>query len=118
VLCLATLNRPYLDESVSARAGARVRIVERPGRWIGGSETMLDLRGPLFVTFGLAGMYFSVRAGQNMKAEVKDPFYEMNFRGALFRAPELFTERGLRYRRRALQCVGLVAITWLTFLFG
>jgi hypothetical protein len=34
VLSPATLRRPYLDESVSARAGARVRIVERPGRWM------------------------------------------------------------------------------------
>jgi hypothetical protein len=34
MLSPATLNRPYLDESVSARAGARVRIVERPGRWM------------------------------------------------------------------------------------
>jgi hypothetical protein len=34
VLSPATLARPYLDETVSARAGARVRIVERPGRWM------------------------------------------------------------------------------------
>jgi hypothetical protein len=34
VLSPATLSRPYLDETVSARAGARVRIVERPGRWM------------------------------------------------------------------------------------
>lgn len=34
MLSPATLNRTYLDESVSARAGARVRIVERPGRWM------------------------------------------------------------------------------------
>ena len=34
MLSPATLNRPYLNESVSARAGARVRIVERPGRWM------------------------------------------------------------------------------------
>ena len=34
MLSPATLARPYLDESVSARAGTRVRIVERPGRWM------------------------------------------------------------------------------------
>lgn len=34
MLSLATLGRPYLDETVSARGGARVRIVERPGRWM------------------------------------------------------------------------------------
>ena len=34
MLSPATLNRPYLNESVSSRAGARVRIVERPGRWM------------------------------------------------------------------------------------
>jgi hypothetical protein len=34
MLSPATLARPYLDESVSARGGARVRIVERPGRWM------------------------------------------------------------------------------------
>ena len=34
MLSPATLARPYLDETVSARAGARVRIVERPGRWM------------------------------------------------------------------------------------
>lgn len=34
MLSLATLRRPYLDETVSARGGARVRIVERPGRWM------------------------------------------------------------------------------------
>lgn len=79
---------------------------------------MIDLRGPLFVTFALAGMYFSIRAGQNMKPEVKDPFYEMNFRGALFRAPHMFSDRGLRFRRRALQCMGLAVITWLTFFLG
>ena len=35
MLSPATLNRPHLDESVSARGGARVRIIERPGRWMG-----------------------------------------------------------------------------------
>ena len=40
MLSPATLNRPYLNESVSARAGARVRIVERPGRWM--APTALD----------------------------------------------------------------------------
>jgi len=34
MLSPATLARPYLNESVSARGGARVRIVERPGRWM------------------------------------------------------------------------------------
>src|SRR5215218_346245 len=34
MLSPATLGRPYLDESLSARGGARVRIVERPGRWM------------------------------------------------------------------------------------
>jgi GNAT superfamily N-acetyltransferase len=34
MLSPATLNRPYLNESVAARGGARVRIVERPGRWM------------------------------------------------------------------------------------
>lgn len=34
MLSLATLNRRYLNESVSAHDGARVRIVERPGRWM------------------------------------------------------------------------------------
>ena len=34
MLSPATFNRPYLNESVSARGGARVRIVERPGRWM------------------------------------------------------------------------------------
>jgi len=34
MLSLATLNRPHLNESVSAPGGARVRIVERPGRWM------------------------------------------------------------------------------------
>lgn len=34
MLSPATLRRPYLDESVSARGGARARIVERPGRWM------------------------------------------------------------------------------------
>lgn len=34
MLSPATLARPYLDETVSARGGARVRIVERPGRWM------------------------------------------------------------------------------------
>ena len=34
MLSLATLNRPYLNEAVSVRGGARVRIVERPGRWM------------------------------------------------------------------------------------
>ncbi len=34
MLSPATLNRPYLNESVAARGGARVRIVEQPGRWM------------------------------------------------------------------------------------
>jgi hypothetical protein len=34
MLSPATLARPFLDETVSARAGVRVRIVERPGRWM------------------------------------------------------------------------------------
>jgi hypothetical protein len=34
MLSPATLNRPHLDESVSARGGARIRIIERPGRWM------------------------------------------------------------------------------------
>ena len=34
MLSLATFGRPYLNETVSARGGARVRIVERPGRWM------------------------------------------------------------------------------------
>jgi hypothetical protein len=38
MLSPATLNRPYLNESVSARGGARVRIVERPGRWMAPTE--------------------------------------------------------------------------------
>ena len=40
MLSPATLNRPHLDETVSARGGARVRILERPGRWM--SEAALD----------------------------------------------------------------------------
>jgi GNAT superfamily N-acetyltransferase len=35
----ATFGRPYLDETVSAREGARVRIIERPGLWM----TVADL---------------------------------------------------------------------------
>jgi hypothetical protein len=38
VLSLATLRRPYLNETLSARGGARVRIVERPTRWMSRSE--------------------------------------------------------------------------------
>jgi hypothetical protein len=34
MLSPATLGRPYLDETVSGRGGARVRIIERPGRWM------------------------------------------------------------------------------------
>jgi hypothetical protein len=34
VLSPATLARPYLNESVTTRGGLRVRIVERPGRWM------------------------------------------------------------------------------------
>jgi hypothetical protein len=34
MLSLATFARPWLDETVSARGGARVRIMERPGRWM------------------------------------------------------------------------------------
>ena len=34
MLSPATLNRRYLNESVSARDSARVRIIERPGRWM------------------------------------------------------------------------------------
>lgn len=34
MLSLATLSRPYLNETVSARGGGRIRIVERPGRWM------------------------------------------------------------------------------------
>ena len=34
MLSLATFGRSYLNETVSARGGARVRIVERPGRWM------------------------------------------------------------------------------------
>jgi hypothetical protein len=40
MLSPATLRRSYLDETVSAHAGSRVRIVERPGRWM--SEAALD----------------------------------------------------------------------------
>ena len=40
MLSPATLGRPYLDETVSARGGARVRIVERPARWM--DATALD----------------------------------------------------------------------------
>jgi hypothetical protein len=34
VLSFATFRRRYLNETVSARGGARVRILERPGRWM------------------------------------------------------------------------------------
>jgi hypothetical protein len=34
MLSLATFARPWLDETVSARGGAHVRIMERPGRWM------------------------------------------------------------------------------------
>jgi hypothetical protein len=34
MLSPATLARPHLNESVTARGGLRVRIVERPGRWM------------------------------------------------------------------------------------
>lgn len=34
MLSLATFRRSYLDETVSARGGLRIRIVERPGRWM------------------------------------------------------------------------------------
>lgn len=39
MLSPATFGRPYLDETVSARGGARVRIIERPGRWMGEEAT-------------------------------------------------------------------------------
>ena len=43
MLSPATLRRPYLNEAVSARGGTRVRIVERPGRWMtaGAMETLI-----------------------------------------------------------------------------
>ena len=34
MLSLATFNRSHLDETVSARGGLAIRIVERPGRWM------------------------------------------------------------------------------------
>jgi hypothetical protein len=34
MLSPATLGRRYLNETVSARGGARLRIIERPGRWM------------------------------------------------------------------------------------
>jgi GNAT superfamily N-acetyltransferase len=37
MLSPATLRRTHLDETVSAHAGGRVRIVERPGRWMSAS---------------------------------------------------------------------------------
>jgi GNAT superfamily N-acetyltransferase len=40
MLSPATLGRAYLNETVSAHDGARVRILERPGRWM--SEADLD----------------------------------------------------------------------------
>jgi GNAT superfamily N-acetyltransferase len=47
MLSPATLNRPYLNESVSGRGGVRVRIVERPGRWMSpaaAAELIADLQ--------------------------------------------------------------------------
>ncbi len=40
MLSPAAFRRPYLNETVSARGGARVSIVERPGRWM--SPAALD----------------------------------------------------------------------------
>jgi GNAT superfamily N-acetyltransferase len=37
MLSPATLRRTHLDETVSAHAGGRVRILERPGRWMSAS---------------------------------------------------------------------------------
>lgn len=34
MLSPATLRRRHLNETVSARGGVRLRIVERPGRWM------------------------------------------------------------------------------------
>src|SRR4051812_38568991 len=34
VLSPATLGRSWLDETVAAKGGVRLRIVERPGRWM------------------------------------------------------------------------------------
>jgi hypothetical protein len=38
VLSPGTFRRRYLNESVSARGGARIRILERPGRWMPPTE--------------------------------------------------------------------------------
>jgi hypothetical protein len=38
VLSLRTFRRRYLNESVAARDGGRVRILERPGRWMNAHE--------------------------------------------------------------------------------
>lgn len=72
MLSPATLNRPYLDESVSARGGARVRIVERPGRWMAAvslDRLVADLRRIVAAATPAGAIDYGVAAGDRARLD-------------------------------------------------
>ncbi len=72
MLSPATLNRPYLDEAVSARAGARVRIVERPGRWMSAPallELITDLQRVVRAATPAGTLDYGVASGDSARLD-------------------------------------------------
>ena len=72
MLSPATLNRPHLDESVSARGGARVRIIERPGRWMnpeGIGRLLADLQRIVRAATPAGSLDYGVASGDRARLD-------------------------------------------------
>lgn len=114
MLSLATLSRPYLNETVSARGGGRIRIVERPGRWMSPDEVdrlVADLRTVVRASIPTGSLDYGAASGDpgRLDASIITLVYDRDGKPVAFNALALMPVE-LRGQEIEVLHLGLVMI--------
>ena len=114
MLSPATLRRRYLNETVSARGGVRLRIVERPGRWMSPQELATivgDVQEVVATAVPGGGVSYGATSGDasRLDASILTIAYDRNGRPIGFNALALM-ECELRGQQIEVLHLGLVVI--------
>ena len=114
MLSLGTLRRRYLNERVSARGGATVRILERPGRWMGDEElaqVVRDLQTIVAASVPAGELDYGAASGdrQRLDASILTIVYARDGRPVAFNALALL-DCELRGQPVEVLHLGLVVI--------
>ena len=114
MLSLGTFRRPYLNETVSARGGARVRIVERPARWMSPTElasVVADLQAVVAASVPEGTLAYGAASGdpERLDASILTIVYAKDGTPVAFNALSIL-ECELRGRPVEVMHLGLVMI--------